>query len=101
MSRRVTALAIYILVCLLFVFSSLIEFAYILYNIRCSKTTKKIASISIGPSTEPALPVPNDKSLLEQEQFYLKVDKMMFTLSMSVFVLFNLSYFSYFVSMSF
>ena len=81
MSRKVTALTIYIIVCLFVVGMALIEYAFVLGSIRLGRT-KKIHSNSSKMGGDQ-----------EQLSVYLFVDKIAFSVSLAVFIVFNFVYF--------
>ncbi len=91
MSRTVTAIAFYILMCLMFVFTATIEYAFLLYHMRHRKG-KAFDRKKVGVRQQ------SDNDIdAKQSHFFATVDKMTFAVSTITFILFVLSYFSYYL----
>ena len=93
MSKTVTAIAEYLLVCIFFVFAALMEYSYILYTMRTGKVEKnKVKTTGSFKKEEPGTGI-------DHSRYFLMMDKLSFFISALSFLLFNCFYFTKYVTL--
>jgi hypothetical protein len=79
---------------MLFVFGALMEYAAMLYSLRHNKLYNKTGSLVTNQKVQKE---DQDGEIFLRKKFLL-VDTFVFALALTMFVLFNLAYFTYFLA---